>query len=90
MAQIAHVDVGATPVDLTAGLAAGCYVGQVGGDPPGRGLLFATAAAAPSDDSDYFAARAGAYFTFASGGTATWAKSDIVGVTVTVALARVP
>lgn len=90
MPQIAHVDVGATPVELTAGLAAGCYVAQAGGDPPGRGVLFATAANVPSDTEDFFAARAGEYFTFAAGGTPTWAKSDVPGLTVTVALARVP
>ena len=90
MAQVAHVDVGATPVDLTSGLAAGCYVAQAGGDTPGAGVLYATATAAPTDSADYFNARAGDYFTFTSGGTPTWAVSDIPGVAVVVALALVP
>ena len=90
MPQLAHVDVGATPVDLASGLAAGCYVAQAGGDPPAPSLLYATAATAPTDSDDYFAARAGEYFTFSVGGTPTWAKSDVPGLTVVVALALVP
>ena len=89
MAQITHVAVGATPVDLTAGLAAGAYVAQAGGDPPAAGVLYATGTAAPTDAEDYFAARAGEYFVFRVGGTATWAVSD-TGLDVAVALARVP
>ena len=90
MAQLAHVDVGATPVDLTDGLAAGCYVAQAGGDPPAAGVLYATASSAPSDTEDFFAARAGEYFTFTVGGTPTWAVSDTPGLVVALALALVP
>ena len=92
MAQVAHVDVGDTPVDLTDGLAAGCYVAQVGaalaviGD---AALLYATAETAPSDDDDYYRAGFREFFSFtvADDVPPTWAKAPAA---MAVALALVP
>ena len=89
MAQLAHVDVGDVPVDLTAGLEPGCYVGQPRnyGD---LGVLFATVPLAPASDDDYFLAPGRTFFTFTAGsGVApTWAKTAAPGVVIGVALAR--
>lgn len=89
MAQVAHVDVGSTPVDLTDGLTAGCYLAQPRGGSGEVGVLYATAGVAPSDDDDWFNARAGAFFTFtvaATDPTPTWCKA--VAGSVPVALAK--
>ena len=89
MAQLAHISVGDTPVDLTGGLAAGCYVAQVR-DFGDTVLLYATVDTPPADDADYFLAAGRSYFTFtASDGVApTWAKAAVDGHVATVALAR--
>ena len=89
MAQLAHISVGDTPVDLTDGLAAGCYVAQAR-DFGDTVLLYATATAAPTDDDDYFLAAGLGYFTFnvAAGEEPTWARAAVAGQMVTVALAR--
>ena len=95
MPQLAHVDVGDQPVDLTDGLTAGCYVAQVAAayaDIGDQTVLYATAAAAPSDDGDYFRAGLRDFFTFVVGDdvAATWAKTSTAGLVVPVALALVP
>lgn len=92
MPQVAHVDVGSTPVDLSDGLTAGLYVAQPVasyaemGD---RAVLYATAEEAPSDD-DYFRAGHRDFFTFRAGAGCepTWAKTSADHLTVPVALAR--
>ena len=73
-----------TPVELTAGLAGGCYVAQ-----PAGAVLYATAVAAPTDDIDYFEAAGREFFSFTVGGAnpPTWCKAARPGLTVTVALA---
>ena len=95
MAQLAHVDVGDSPVDLTAGRAAGCYVVQVASRPAVMGdeaVLYCSAETAPADSDDWFRAGVGAFFAFTVGGDAatTWAKTSAAGLTVPVALAMVP
>ena len=88
VAQLAHVDVGDTPVDLTLNLEPGCYLAQVRsyGD---LGVLYATVPMAPADESDYFAAPGGTFFTFTAGlgVAATWAKTAAPGVVIVVAVA---
>ena len=96
MAQISHVDVGATPTDITSGLDDGCYVAQVGDREAGRfvpvddglGVLYASAASAPTDTADYFHCRPGDFFTFTVTATSgpVWAMSA-TGVSIVVALA---
>ena len=92
MAQLGHVTAGDQPVDLTIGLADGCYVAQstVGFD--GVGLLYASAESAPADDADYFQTRGVGFFVFTVGDDAppTWVKSPVAGSTQTVSLALVP
>ena len=95
MPQLAHVDVGDTPVDLTDGLADGCYIAQVAsrlavmGD---EALLYATAEAAPTDVDDWFRAGYRAFFTFNVGDDTppTWARTSAAGLVVPVALALIP
>ena len=89
MAQLAHIEVGDTPVDLTTGLAAGCYVAQAR-DFGDTVLLYATATTAPTDPGDYFLAEGRSYFTFTVSDAVapTWAKAAVDGQMVTVALAR--
>ena len=89
MAQIAHVEVGDTPVDLSDGLAAGCYVGQARGAIDSLAVLYATAAAAPANDDDWFRARGDTFFTFTvgSGVGPTWCKVAVAGDTGSVSLA---
>ena len=95
MAQLAHIEVGSTPVDLTSGLADGCYLAQIAegladlGDQP---VLYATAETAPTDIDDYFRAGRSDFFTFnvAADLPATWARTPFAGLTASVALARVP
>ena len=89
MAQVAHVDVGTTPVNLTTGLAAGCYLAQPRDQLEEVGVLYATGATAPSDLDDWFSARAGEFFTFtvtATDPVPTWCRA-VLG-SVAVALAR--
>lgn len=93
MPQVAHVDVGSTPVDLSDGLTAGLYVAQPAasyaeiGD---QSVLYATAEEAPSDDADYFRAGHRDFFTLRAGAGClpTWAKTSMDDLTVPVALAR--
>lgn len=92
MGQIAHVDVGDSPTDITAGLADGCYVAQVVAGLAGIGdqaVLYATREMAPSDDADYFRAAFGEFFTFTvgDGQPPTWVKTSMAGLVVPVALA---
>ena len=92
MPQLAHVDVGDTPVDLTDGLAAGCYLAQARGGWGALALLYATAAQPPADDDDWFRARGDTFFAFSvstASGLPTWAKNAVAGTAPTaVALAR--
>ena len=95
MPQLAHVDVGDTPVDLTDGLAAGCYIGQVASRSAVMGdeaLLYATAETAPADSADWFRASVREFFMFTVGDDTptTWAKSSAAGLVVPVALALIP
>ena len=89
MAQETHIEVGDTPVDLTVGLDAGCYLAQVRsvGD---VGVLYATVPMAPADDDDYFLAPGSTFFTFTVGidVAPTWAKRSVAGVPMVVAVAR--
>ncbi len=90
--QLAHITVGDTPTDLTAGLAAGCYLAQVRDfDPDSRGVLYGSGEAPPDNDDDYFAAVSGSFFTFLVGDDEmpVWAKSTVPGFTWTLALALV-
>ena len=64
MAQLAHIEVGDVPVDLTDGLAAGTYVAQVRGQAHDVGVLYCTTSPAPTDDDDYFHATGGEFFSF--------------------------
>lgn len=89
--QLAHIEVGDTPTDLTAGLAAGLYIAQVRDQPGTVGALYASRATAPTVDVDYFAALGGEFFTFIVGiaEPTTWAKSALAGSSFTLALALV-
>ena len=64
--------------DISAGLAPGCYVAQVGGFGTNDfvAVLYATAISAPADEADWFQAVQGAAFWFTAGGgiAATWVK----------------
>ena len=92
--QLAHVEIGDSPVDLTDGLDPGCYLAQgstgLGIDLPQAVLLFATAEEAPADDGDYFRLREDGFLTFIVSATAepTWAKAARPDRPVTLALAR--
>lgn len=89
MAQVAHADIGSTPVDLTDGLEPGSYLAQV---PYGGVIRYATGEQPPGAD-DWFDARSGDYFAFTVGpGCApTWAllgSGYAEGTTLPVPLAR--
>ena len=92
MAQLAHIEVGDTPTDVTAGLADGCYVAQAAGSGMATVVLYASGAAAPVADLDYFSLNGGAFFVFTVGGDApaTWAKSAFADLAVSLSLALVP
>ena len=95
MPQLAHIEVGDTPTDITDGLDPGCYIVQVAeglaeiGD---QSVLYATATAAPTDLGDYFRAGHSDFFTFnvAADIPVTWLRTEFVGLTISVALALVP
>ena len=92
--QVAHVEVGDTPVDLTDGLDPGRYVAQPVANLAEIGdaaVLYATAATAPTEDGDYFRAGYGQQFWFAVGPAwpPTWAKTSAAGLVVPVAAAEV-
>ena len=85
--QVDHIEVGDTPVSLTANLTTGCYVGQVRDF--GEGLvLYATCEAPPADDADYFVADGRGFFTRSPAIPPTWAKIRTAGQRSVVALAR--
>ncbi len=89
MAQLDPITVGDVPVDLTAGLAPGCFIGQAR-SPGDVGILVATSLTAPTDDSFYFNIRGKRFFRFdvlAEGHVPTWAKSPVVGLPNAVAIA---
>ena len=77
MGVIPHFIAGADPADISAGLEAGEYMAQPSGPFSGVGVLYATAAAAPAEDQDYFRCRSGDVFLFYVGAAAgpTWCKS---------------
>lgn len=94
MAQLAHVDVGDAPVDLSDGLAAGRYIAQpvaTLAEMGDQAVLYATAVVAPGDDGDWFRAGYGERFWFvvADGQPPTWAKTSMTGMVVPVARAEV-
>ena len=64
MSQKPHFTARAAAADITDGLDAGRYVAQVAGSTIGRDVLYATAAAAPEDEDDFFRAAQGEEFTF--------------------------
>ena len=76
MAQQQPFNVTDTPSNLSAAYPAGQYIAQAQGQEGGIGILYATGAAAPADDSAYFSSRANEYFTFPGGPdvTPTWVK----------------
>ena len=90
--QVPHVEVTDTATDITAGLADGCYVGQIAAtlaDIGDQAVLYASAETAPADDADFFRAGFGGFFSFTVGDDqpATWVKTSMAGLTVPVALA---
>lgn len=89
--QVAHIRVGATPVDIGQGLAAGCYRGQVQAERFGDEALVAYGSAAPSDLSDWFRVGHDHYFEFRSGAGADpcWVRSSSSDTSVRVARRRV-
>ena len=76
MAQQMPFEVTDTAGNLSAAYPAGQYIAQAQGQRGGIGILYATGAAPPADDSAYFSSRANEYFTFPGGPdvTPTWAK----------------
>ena len=100
MSQQTGIEAIATPRDMTAGLASGCYLAQVragpGSDVPG--VIYATRATAPatSERAAWFRAGPGESFVFrvAAALLPTWVAVDpdflafVPGATVAVALAR--
>ena len=89
--QLAHIEIGDTATDLTLRLGNGCYLCQVSSSPDDVGVLYASAATAPSDDADYFGARGHEFFTFnvGPGEPKTWCKSGLAASSFTLALALV-
>lgn len=88
MANIAHVNVGTTPVDLTEGLTGTNYLAQPRRFPGEYGVLYAIAATAPAHLDDWFYADGGEWFRFARRGLPVWArKHPDDGTTRTVAVA---
>ena len=89
--QQPHFLAGAEPADISEGLAPGRYLAQPRSGLGEIGALYATAAAAPASDADYFSANGGRSFVFDAGPDVlpTWCKSEDAAVPVTVALAKV-
>ena len=83
--QLAHIEIGDTPVDLTTGLEAGVYVAQPRG-PDDLGVLYCTRSVAPTSDDDYFRARGDTFFSFTVDldNPPTWCKQGAVSGTATV------
>lgn len=93
MAQVPHVDVGGTPVDLTDGLDPGCYIAQPRRFPSEVGVEYATAETAPAEDDDWFYCHGGQAFTFtvAESLPPTWARALWPSAgDVAIAMARDP
>ena len=91
MAVIPHFVAGGDPADIAQGLSPGKYLAQARGPFSGVGVLYATAAAAPAEDQDYFQCRSGDVFLFYVGAAAgpTWCKSAADDATrLTVARAK--
>lgn len=71
-----HVDVTPTPVNIGTGLRSGRYIGQVRRHSDPGTVLYASAAAAPTDLADWFEAEPGDFFTFSASATCpTWART---------------
>ena len=92
MPQLAHIEVGDTPTDVTDGLDDGTYIAQAVGSDVAVVALYASGTAAPTDDLDYFSLKGGAFFVFTVGGDApaTWAKSATPDLASYLSLALVP
>ena len=92
MAVIPHFVAGGDPADIAQGLEPGKYMAQPSGSLGAVGVRYATAAAAPAEDHDYFQCRSGDVFLFYSGAAAgpTWCKSaaDDDATRLTVARAK--
>ncbi len=78
MSQLAHIEATETPVDITDGLGDGRYIAMVTSKMQGRGVLYATAATAPTDLDDWFSAERGDSFVFCVGDDIdpTWVRID--------------
>ena len=79
MAQEVHFTATAAPRDISAARPAGCYLAQytsAGNLAEAGPLMYATAAAAPASDQDYFEADVVGSFTFRAGDgiMPTWVK----------------
>ncbi len=97
MTQGAHFTASATPADITAGLAAGCYIAQPRGVAGTPGVIYATAPAAPADTDDYYQCGIEEAFRFTAGSDEppVWVATDPIlrqtvgdAVGVPVAFAR--
>lgn len=90
MAQLAHVDITETPVDLSDGLKAGCYIAQVRRQANSIGVLYATAETAPASTDDYFVASGEAWFRFTAGRSLlpVWCRTVRDGDTCPLAIGR--
>ena len=93
--QLAHIEIGDTPVNIADGLAVGVYVAQVRGVARDIGVLYCTRSVAPTSDDDYFSARGDEFFSFTVDLDVgpTWCKrvavSGAVAGTTAVAVALV-
>ena len=91
MALISHFEATPVPADIAQGLSPGKYMAQPSGSLGAVGVRYATAAAAPAEDHDYFQCRSGDVFLFYVGAAAgpTWCKSAADDATrLTVARAK--
>ena len=71
-----HVDVTPTPANIGAGLRSGRYIAQVHRRSDPGTVLYASAAAAPTDLADWFSAEPGGFFTFSASATCPcWART---------------
>ena len=87
--QLDPITIGDSPVNLTAGLEPGCYIGQPR-SPGDVGILVSTFPTAPTNDEKWFNIRGKRFFRFdvlAEDHVPTWAKSPVVGLPNVVAIA---
>ena len=84
--QLPKITATGVPQDIAAGLATGCYLGQVRHSPDrtSRGVLYASAEAAPDDLGAYFEA------TYASGEQAGFFRFDVTTTSLPVWVRAAP